>query len=265
MIKKYLLVFSVLMMFVVCTLGSTNSIKATKLRSTTSSYYSNKKIKSKTITEYDSKTKRKYLITRYDYNNKGTNTSKNVTTFDAKSKRLTLTKYSKVKSKFKMKAKYFYYNTHSKAKTKKVTTKAYRADYYNSKGKYVKSKYSTKDGQRNAVVALAKSQNGRRYRAGGKSPSGFDCSGLTSYVYGKSVSKNIGRTSYSQNKKGKTVKVSTKSLKPGDVLFWGSKKSPYHVGIYLGSGKYIHASTPRSGVQIKKLNSFKPSYAKRMI
>ena len=65
---------------------------------------------------------------------------------------------------------------------------------------------------------------------------------------------------------GKTVAVSTATLKKGDLLFWGSKSSPYHVGIYVGGGQYVHAATPSQGVRKQYLSSyFWPSRAKRVI
>ncbi len=120
--------------------------------------------------------------------------------------------------------------------------------------------------KRNKVVKLAKKQVGKRYVYGATGPYSFDCSGLTSYVYSHAIGKSITRTTYTQVKKGKTVKVSTAKLKKGDLLFWGSKSSPYHVGIYVGGGQYVHAATPSQGVRKQALSSyFWPSTAKRVI
>lgn len=139
----------------------------------------------------------------------------------------------------------------------------------NIEAKVVKklSKSQILEQKRNNIVKEALKQKGKRYRYGGANQKGFDCSGLTSYVYKKAINKNIGRSSYAQVKKGsKPFKPTIKNLKKGDILFWGSKARPYHVGIYIGGGKYIHASTPRTGVKVEKLNGyFKPSYAKHMI
>ena len=116
--------------------------------------------------------------------------------------------------------------------------------------------------KRNKVVKLAKKQVGKRYVYGATGPYRFDCSGLTQYVFKKAIS----RTTYTQVKKGKNVKVSTSKLKKGDLLFWGSKSSPYHVGIYVGGGQYVHAATPSQGVRKQYLSSyFWPSTAKRVI
>ena len=125
---------------------------------------------------------------------------------------------------------------------------------------------STTTTKRNKVASLAKKQVGKRYVYGATGPSSFDCSGLTSYVYSHAIGKYITRTTYTQVKQGKTVAVSTYSLKKGDLLFWGSKSSPYHVGIYVGNGQYVHAATPSQGVRKQYLSSyFWPSTAKRVI
>lgn len=120
---------------------------------------------------------------------------------------------------------------------------------------------STVTKERKAVVKLAKKQIGKPYIYGASGPSGFDCSGLTTYVYKNAINKTLPRTTYGQITLGKTVKVSTKKLKKGDLLFWGN----YHVGIYVGSGKFVHAPAPGQNVKTQTLASFYPSSAKRVI
>ncbi|KAB8141808.1 SH3 domain-containing protein [Chloroflexia bacterium SDU3-3] len=96
---------------------------------------------------------------------------------------------------------------------------------------------------------------GARYRYGGTSPSGFDCSGLTSYVYAK-YGVRLPRTAASQY--GAGTKVGPGELQPGDLVFFtgtAAKRGITHVGIYIGGGKMVHASTPRYGVQVSSLNS----------
>lgn len=115
--------------------------------------------------------------------------------------------------------------------------------------------------KRNAIVKLAKKQVGKPYVYGASGPSAFDCSGLTTYVYKNAVDKTLPRTTYGQITLGKTVKVSTKKLKKGDLLFWGN----YHVGIYVGDGKFVHAPAPGQNVKTQTLASFYPSSAKRVI
>ena len=115
--------------------------------------------------------------------------------------------------------------------------------------------------ERNAVVKLVKKQIGKPYIWGAAGPSGFDCSGLTTYVYKNAINKILPRTTYSQITLGKSVPVSTKKLKKGDLLFWGN----YHVGIYVGNGKFVHAPAPGQNVKEQTLASFYPSSAKRVI
>ncbi|NMB31949.1 MAG: C40 family peptidase [Lactobacillus sp.] len=119
-------------------------------------------------------------------------------------------------------------------------------------------------GDASAVITLASAQLGKAYVWGGDGGNGFDCSGLTSYVYSKAAGVNLGRTTYDQVKQGSTVSMN--NLQPGDLLFWGSASAPYHVGIYVGNNQYIHAATPGQGVIKQTLSSyFYPSVAKRVL
>ncbi len=106
------------------------------------------------------------------------------------------------------------------------------------------------------IVAYAKKYIGVRYSYGGASPSGFDCSGFTSYVY-KQNGYPINRTASSQLSNGK--KVTKAELQPGDLVFFKSPSRPSipagHVGIYVGDGKFIHSVKPGTSVQISALNS----------
>lgn len=118
--------------------------------------------------------------------------------------------------------------------------------------------------KREAVAGLAKKQVGKRYVNGATGPSAFDCSGLAQYVYKKAAKKTLPRTTYGQVTKGK--KVSLSHLKKGDLLFWGSASAPYHVGIYVGNGQYVHAATPSQGVRKQAISAyFYPSAAKRVL
>lgn len=115
--------------------------------------------------------------------------------------------------------------------------------------------------KRNAIVKLAKKQIGKPYIWGATGPSGFDCSGLTTYVFKNAINKTLPRTTYGQITLGKSVAVSTKKLRKGDLLFWGNS----HVGIYIGNGKFVHAPAPGQNVKTQTLASFYPSSAKRVI
>lgn len=100
----------------------------------------------------------------------------------------------------------------------------------------------------NDIVNFAKQYLGYKYVSGGASPStGFDCSGLTYYVY-KNFGITLNRSSYAQISNG--IGVSRAELQPGDlVLFNNSSNSKIgHVGIYIGSNTFIHAANSRKGV-----------------
>ena len=96
------------------------------------------------------------------------------------------------------------------------------------------------------VVAYAKQFLGCKYVYGGTSPSGFDCSGFTQYVY-KHFGVNLNRTAESQASNG--TAVSKSNLKAGDLVIFTS-----HVGIYLGDGTFIHAANAKKGVTITSLS-----------
>lgn len=128
----------------------------------------------------------------------------------------------------------------------------------------VQAASQSKTEKRSAVVKLAKEQVGKSYVYGATGPSAFDCSGLAQYVYKKAAKKTLPRTTYGQVTKGK--KVSLSHLKKGDLLFWGSASAPYHVGIYVGDGQYVHAATPSQGVRKQSISAyFYPSAAKRVL
>lgn len=98
----------------------------------------------------------------------------------------------------------------------------------------------------NAVIAYASNFLGTPYVWGGTSPSGFDCSGFTQYVYAH-FGISLGRTTFDQINDG--VQVSRDNLRPGDLVFFGSFDNPHHMGIYVGDNTYIHS--PRTGDVIK--------------
>jgi cell wall-associated NlpC family hydrolase len=104
------------------------------------------------------------------------------------------------------------------------------------------------------VIAYAKRYLGCNYVYGGSSPSGFDCSGFAQYVF-KHVGISLDRTAASQSKQGRWV--SKNDLIAGDLVFFdtnGGHNDINHVGIYVGNGKFIHASSPRYGVLITALS-----------
>lgn len=83
-------------------------------------------------------------------------------------------------------------------------------------------------------------------------PNSFDCSGFTSYVY-RHFGYTCNRTASTQLSNG--VSVSKSELQPGDLVFfkYNTSKAASHVGIYIGSGEFIHASTNTYTVKIDNL------------
>lgn len=94
---------------------------------------------------------------------------------------------------------------------------------------------------------------------GGSTPSGFDCSGLTSYVYSNAAGISIGRVTTTQEYAGTMISVS--EAQPGDLVFFGSRGGTYHVGIYLGNGQFIHAPQTGDVVKITSTAYYTPSFA----
>ena len=105
------------------------------------------------------------------------------------------------------------------------------------------------------LIAFSKTFLGVKYKYGGASPSGFDCSGFAYYVFGK-FGYTLGRSSSQQLNNG--VKVSKDELKPGDLVFFKNpnepKKPSGHTGIYVGGGNFIHSSSPGDVVKITPMS-----------
>lgn len=96
---------------------------------------------------------------------------------------------------------------------------------------------------------------GYPYVYGGSSPKGFDCSGFAKYIYAQ-FGVTINRTASNQMDNGTAVSMG--ELQPGDLVFFkksgtGSKRAS-HVGIYIGGGQFVHASTARTGVIVSNMS-----------
>lgn len=113
------------------------------------------------------------------------------------------------------------------------------------------------------LVAFAKSYLGVPYRYGGASANGFDCSGYTMHVY-KHFGISLPHSATSQLAYGQELTRS--ELQPGDLVFFRdtkiSTKAASHVGIYLGDGNFIHASS--SSGRCVKINNLSESYYNRV-
>ncbi len=104
------------------------------------------------------------------------------------------------------------------------------------------------------VVSIAKKYLGVKYVWGGESPkTGFDCSGLTMYCY-RQIGIDLSHSSRWQYEEG--THIAKSALQPGDLVFFGPSVSGiHHVGIYCGSGQYIHAPQTGDVVKISSLSS----------
>ena len=102
------------------------------------------------------------------------------------------------------------------------------------------------------IANFAMSFVGYSYVWGGTSPStGFDCSGLMYYVltqYGYSM-KRVANDQMTQG-----TAISRDNLQVGDLVFFGYGSYANHVGMYIGNGNFVHASTPSTGVRVNSLN-----------
>jgi cell wall-associated NlpC family hydrolase len=105
------------------------------------------------------------------------------------------------------------------------------------------------------IVDLAKKYKGARYKLGGESPRGFDCSGFTWYIYDKAAGMEIGRTVKEQWKHGR--KVDRGEWKRGDIVFFENTfdRGLSHCGIVIRGSKFIHAENENTGVVVSRLDS----------
>ena len=108
----------------------------------------------------------------------------------------------------------------------------------------------------NSVVSYAKQFLGCKYVYGGTTPSGFDCSGFTQYVY-KHFGINLNRTAAAQYSNGQSVT----SLQTVDLVMFG-KSGINHVGIYIGGNTFIHSANPSQGVRTDSMSTgyYKTNY-----
>ena len=136
---------------------------------------------------------------------------------------------------------------------------------YGTEG-YIRSDYldltsSNSSASSSSIVATARQYLGTRYVYGGASPSGFDCSGFTMYIY-QQHGYSLPHTATGQWQSGLGTEVwSIGALQPGDLVFFNDParnagKACSHAGIYIGDGQFIHSSSSRSnGVIISSLTS----------
>lgn len=109
----------------------------------------------------------------------------------------------------------------------------------------------TYSGNGSNVAGFAQQFLGKPYVWGASGPNAFDCSGFTAYVY-SSFGISLPHYTGSQVQEGRAVAKS--NLREGDLVFFNTYENFGHVGIYIGGGKFVHASTGSKKVTISSLD-----------
>ncbi|WP_326579010.1 C40 family peptidase [Streptomyces sp. NBC_00481] len=117
-------------------------------------------------------------------------------------------------------------------------------------------------GSVSTVIGFLKAQVGDAYVLGATGPNAWDCSSLVQAAF-KQVGVDLPRVSQDQSMQG--TEVSLSNLQVGDILYWGSKGSAYHVGVYIGDGQYLDAANPSKGVVIQDLSGYPATGAVRVL
>ena len=147
-----------------------------------------------------------------------------------------------------------YYNKGIQVNVTGQTGSWYAVTYKGLKG-YISADYvklGTSNALADQIVATAKEYLGTPYVWGGTSPKGFDCSGFVYYVYQQYGYQLQRRASLQYANNG--VSVSKNQLQPGDLVFFSDSVDPIgHVGMYIGNGYFIHASSGKGCVCITAL------------
>ncbi len=109
--------------------------------------------------------------------------------------------------------------------------------------------------KRNDLTLFALSLLDTPYAWGGRGPAtGFDCSGLVSHVYREAAGLPVKGSSADLGQKSRPIDRSR--LQPGDLVFFNTLGARHsHVGIYVGDGRFVHASNPRTGVRMDQLTN----------
>jgi len=146
--------------------------------------------------------------------------------------------------------------TLAKHSRKHHTVQLAHAEHHSAKhhSAHVASRNHDRSGGDGSVVGTAIAYRGTPYRYGSTGGGSFDCSGFTRFVYGR---KGVSLPHSAKEQFHQGHSVSRGDLKPGDLVFFHTVTSGIsHVGIYAGDGKFVHASSRRSGgVRVDRLDS----------
>ncbi|MFJ6145328.1 C40 family peptidase [Streptomyces anulatus] len=124
------------------------------------------------------------------------------------------------------------------------------------------SSSSNVSGSAASIVAFAKAQVGDAYSLGSTGPNSWDCSSLVQAAY-RTVGIDLPRVSQAQSTFG--TQVSLDNLQPGDILYWGSAGSAYHVAVYVGGGQFVGAQNSSTGTVQRSLDYDRPTGAVRVL
>ena len=122
------------------------------------------------------------------------------------------------------------------------------------KVKAQKDKVAPAGGAADKLIARAKQFIGTPYKWGGSGPLGFDCSGLTQYLY-REMGIDLPRVSFQQAASG--PRIGLDKLRPGDLVAWDNSSrnnGADHIAIYIGNGQVIEAPKPGTPVRIASVN-----------
>ncbi len=110
-------------------------------------------------------------------------------------------------------------------------------------------------GSANAVAFRALSLVGTPYVYGGESPqAGFDCSGFVRFIYRDALGVLLARTAQAQSELGGLLRR-RENLRLGDLVFFYDGNAIFHVGLYVGEGRFVHAPRTGKNVQLSSLSS----------
>ncbi|MER7399958.1 NlpC/P60 family protein [Streptomyces sp. NPDC000151] len=112
-----------------------------------------------------------------------------------------------------------------------------------------------------SLVSFLKAQVGKAYVSGATGPSAYDCSGLTQAAF-RQIGIDLPRVSQDQSTAG--TQVGLDNLQVGDILYWGSAGSAYHVAVYIGDGQFIGAQNSSTGVVQRDMSYDQPTGAVRV-
>lgn len=115
-------------------------------------------------------------------------------------------------------------------------------------------------GQTKELSTFVNEWLGVRYRLGGSTKRGIDCSQFTKKLYGEVYGIKLGNNC--QQQWNQTKRVKRDSLEVGDIIFFRSRQSPsgWHCGLYLGNRNFVHAANKAEGVKISSIDE--PRYQK---